>query len=111
MRGQMQTTTQTLIGEIYEQNPLRTRLRFSGLAAALDLDVPGGRAALDLNGLIIPVRLHLGPNADGVQELEIGELGNRGEGHLFLDARQGRLLWGDNHPGRVKEQTGRVCWA
>jgi len=111
MRGQMQTATQTLIGEIYEQNPLRTRLRFSGLAAALDLDVPGGGAALDLNGLLIPVRLHLGPNADGVQELEIGDLGNRGEGRLFLDARQGRLFREDNRPGRVKEQMGRVCWA
>jgi len=111
MRGQMQTATQTLTGEIYEQNPLRTRLRFRGLNAALDLDVPGGRTSLDLNGLIIPVRVHLGPNADGVQELEIGELGNRGEGRLFLDARQGRLLCEDNRPGGVKEKTGRVCWA
>ena len=111
MRGLMQNTTQTLTGEIYEQNSLRTRLRFNGLNAALDLDVPGGRASLDLNGLIIPVRVHLGPNADGVQELEIGGLGNRGEGHLYLGARQGRLLWEDNRPGRVKERTGRVCWA
>ena len=111
MSGQLQTASQTLTGEIYEQNPLRTRLRFSGLNAALDLDVPGGRAALGLNGLLIPVRLHLGPDADGVRELEIGELGNRGEGHLFLNARQGRLLWEDNRPAGVKEQTGRVCWA
>lgn len=111
MRGQMQTATQTLTGEIYEQNLLRTRLRFSGLNAALDLDVQGCRAALDLKGLLIPVRLHLGLNADGAQELEIGELGNRGVAHLFLDARQGRLLCEDNRPGGVKEKTGRVCWA
>jgi hypothetical protein len=111
MNGQMQAATQTLTGEIYEQNPLRTRLRFSGLNAALDLDVPGRRAALDLNGLLIPVRLHLGPNANGVRELKMGDLGNRGEGHLYLDARQGRLLWEDTRPGMVKEQTGRVCWA
>jgi hypothetical protein len=111
MRGQMQTATQTLTGEIYEQNSLRTRLRFNGLNAALDLDVPGGRAALGLNGLLIPLRLHVGPDAAGVQELEFGELGNRGEGHLYLDARQGRLLWEDNRPDRAKEQTGRVSWA
>ncbi len=109
--GQMQTASQTLTGEIYEQNPLRTRLRFNGLAVALDLDIPGGRAALNLNGLIIPVRLSLGPKADGVQELELGEMGNRGEGRIFLDSRQGRLLCEDNRPGGGKEQTGRLCWA
>jgi hypothetical protein len=111
MSGQIQAANQTLIGEIYEQDPLRTRLRINGLNAALDLDVPGGRAALELNGLLIPLRLHVRPDAAGVQELEIGELGNRGEGRLYLDARQGRLLWEDSRPGGVKGQTDRVCWA
>ncbi len=86
-------------------------MRFSGLNAALDLDIPGGRASLDLNGVIIPVRFHLRPEADGVKELEIGFRGNRGEGRLLLDARQGQLLWEDNHARRVKGQTVRVCWA
>jgi len=111
IRGQMQTATQTLAGEVYEQNPLRTRMRFGVINAAVNLDIQGGRATLDLNGLIIPVRLHLGPAADGVQELEIGERGHRIEGRLYLDAKQGQFLWEDNRPRGVKEQTGRAVWA
>lgn len=111
LSGQIQSATQTLAGEVYEQNPLRTRLRFSGLNAALDLDVPSGRATLNLNGLTIPVRLRLGPKAAGVQVLEMVEMGHLGNGRLYLDSGQGRLLWSDNRSTRMNERMGQVVWA
>ena len=111
--GQLQAGGQTLSGQVYEQNPLRTRLRLNNLALALQLDIQKGRAALDLNGIIIPARMRLGQEVDGMRELEIGELGEGGEGRLFLDAGQGRLFFEDGRtrPAVKNQQTNRLCWA
>jgi len=111
--GQLQAGGQTLSGQVYEQNGLRTRLRLDNLSLVLELDIPKGLAALDLAGIVIPVRVRLGKEAGGVQELEIGERGHRGEGRLLLDARQGRLFFEDNHthPAADNRPSAKMCWA
>jgi len=112
-KGLLQANDQTLSGQIYEQNALRTRLRLDKLALALRLDIPKGRAALEMNGIIIPVRMSLGKKDGGLQEISIGKMNQRGEGRLFLDAVQGRLFFENNHarPAAGKQQNRRVCWA
>lgn len=111
--GQLQAGGQTLNGQVYEQNALRTRLRLNNLALALQLDIQKGRAALDLAGIIIPVRVRLGKEAGNMRELEIGERGHRGGGRLMLDASQGRLFFEEiqARPAAGNQQSDKMCWA
>jgi hypothetical protein len=110
--GQMKNADRMLSGQVYEKNNLRTRMRLVGLSAAIDLDVAGRRAFIDLNGIIIPVRIQVGPEVNGLQKLDIGDPGNRGEGLLFLDAKQGRVLFESRRAGgRTGVETDRMSWA
>ena len=110
--GQIQRGSHTLNGRIYEQNPLRTRLRFDNLLLALELDIQRDRATLDLNGIVIPARLHLEEESGGVRELVIGERENQGQGNLLLDAQRGQLLWQDHFRLALpQKEKNRACWA
>jgi hypothetical protein len=111
--GKLHAGGQTLNGRIYEQNALRTRLRLPKVEMALLLNIVKDLAVLDINGIIIPVRVHAGWEVSGMRELEIGLRGGRGEGRFFLDAGQGRLFFEDGNalPSAGKPRANRVCWA
>lgn len=110
-RGQMRNAARILTGEFLEQNSERTRLRFYRLNAALILGIPEGRAALNLKGLVIPVSVLFGPEADGVRELGIGDRRADGQPHLYLDTRKKQLFWeSPGYAGRESKRA-RVSWA
>jgi hypothetical protein len=112
-KGLLRAGSQTLSAEIDEQNALRTRLRLNKLALVLRLDIPKNRAALEMNGIVIPVRMSLGRKDGGLQEINLGAMNQRNEGRLFLDAGQGRLFYENDHarPAAGKLQNRRLCWA
>lgn len=101
-----------LAGQAYERNKLRTRFRLN-VPAALELNVTGHRATLDLGDFEIPVRAHCGPETNGIRKVDLGEPGNRGDVQLFLDVKQGRLMAASSRPGRLrmKDAAGGECWA
>lgn len=111
--GQLQAGDRILTGRVYEQNALRTRLRLDNLILAIQLDIQKGQAALDLDGIIITVRLRLGKEADDVRELKIGEQRYGGEKRLFLDERQGCLFYEESRvrPAMYTRQSKKACWA
>ncbi len=111
--GQLIAGEKVLTGRVDEQNALRTRLRFDNLMLAIHLDMQKGQAALDLDGIVILIRMRLGIEADDGRELMIGERGHRGEGRFLLNARQGRLYYEDNRilPAVDDRQSDEACWA
>lgn len=110
-RGEIRTAARALSGEFVERSEERTRLRFEGLSGALVLDIPGNKATLDLKGLIIPVSILFGPEADGVRELGIGDRPDPSGRCLCLDTRKKQLFWGRSGFAGRGEGASRQVWA
>ncbi len=102
--GRLQAGGRTLNGRVYERNALRTRLSFSIPATALLIDIERRRSSLDLGGIIIPARVHVGQDVSGMRELEIGSTGDGAHGRLLLDSGRGRLYF-------ERQRAGRLYWA
>jgi hypothetical protein len=79
----------------------------------LRIDIQKGYTALDLAGIVIPLRVSLGKETSDEREMEIGKRGHRDEGRLLLGARQGRLFFEDKQARSATDnrQSDRICWA
>ena len=109
--GRMRNPARNLAGICIERNSWRTRLMFNDLNAALILDVEDGRAALDLRGLVIPVPVLFGPEADGVRVLRIGDERASGQASLCLDLRKKQLFWDAPDSVGRDDESKRIYWA
>lgn len=117
---QLNATNGTLVsgtwhssGEIYEQNELRTRIRLNVENVELLLSADGSRATINLAGLEIPLRARLIKQADGSEELSLGERPMHGFERLLLDRATGTIVRETALPVSANGQTQRTrnCWA
>lgn len=110
-RGRLRNAGWEQTGTLIEPEAAGPRYRFDEMSAALVLDIPEGKAALDLKGLLVPVSVLFGPEADGVRELRIGDRNGEDSARLCLDTRKKQLFWAPRYYAGRKDGSSRVVWA
>ncbi len=110
-RGRLRNAGWERTGTLIGPEAKGPRYRFDDMSAALILDIPEGKAALDLKGLLVPVSVLFGPEADGVRELRIGDPSGEDSKRLCLDTRKKQLFWAPQYYAGRKDGASRVVWA
>jgi hypothetical protein len=109
--GNLRSGNRSIDGRVYERNLLRTRIRYDNILAGIQIDIEKNKALLNVNSVVIPVRLHAGQEQSGTREMQIGQQSVPRHSSLILSESRGLLFLKGIYSGEELEGPEVAPWA